>query len=412
LAIAENEVTLSAPRPIRFNVQGPCVPASHYLIPPLTRLPEALDLIKANESFIIKAPPQSGKTTFARAAVDQINAEGSKYAIYLSFEGLAAISDCHEAINAIIDRIELAQARSQVAALRNSLDHSSWDKLAKFRKLWWAQDDPLIGVITTLTEKLDKELTIFFDDVDCLAERPLRFFVHQLREGYVECGEEVFPRSIVLLGALSVEGVTTNARPESKSLGAMTPFYDAKKVLTLPDFTQEDIRALFARHAKISGQVFREKGLEEVWLWSSGQPWAVNALGDEVVKDTLGIGKNRRAIDGEDVNQAASKIINRHYDQTNSVFARLSEPAVRKFTRPLAFSDNLDWSKREAKIFPEEFQHNLQYCLDLGLVKNEPTLNFANNIYFNIIRNYLARDITQMTSEGLINLCVSENKGS
>jgi hypothetical protein len=391
---------VNAKKPLRFNVQGPSVPTKHYLLPPLTRLPEALDLIRDNKPFIIKAPPQSGKTTFARAAVDQINAEGSKYAIYLSLKGLAAIIDGHEAMSAIIDRFELALAKSQVKVLRSSIDHSPWDKMEETRGKWV---NPLISFLTSLIAGLDKELAIFFDDVDCLAERPLRFFLSELREGYVEWGEEDFPRAIALLSVTNVGGVTTKAQPEPKSMDLKTPFYDAKKVLTLPDFTQEDIRALFARHTKATGQIFLDVALECIWRWSSGQPWVVNAIGDEIFQATLTKGKCERTIDASTVSKSAIKLVERLYNPPNAFLARATEPGVREILEEMAKTDDLSWVTRKSKTYPEEFKYNLQRCLDLGLITEEPKLLLANTLYYQVLERYFIMDIEEQVIDILLN---------
>ena len=45
-----------------FNVAGPCLPAKHYMLPALDRVPAILRLIERDMYFVIHAPRQSGKT--------------------------------------------------------------------------------------------------------------------------------------------------------------------------------------------------------------------------------------------------------------------------------------------------------------------------------------------------------------
>ena len=45
-----------------FNVAGPCLPAKHYMLPALERMPEIRRLVEREMYFVVHAPRQSGKT--------------------------------------------------------------------------------------------------------------------------------------------------------------------------------------------------------------------------------------------------------------------------------------------------------------------------------------------------------------
>ena len=60
----------------RFNTAGPCEPSRHYMIPPLSRLPEAFDLVDQGDYFALHAPRQTGKTTTLRALAKELSAAG------------------------------------------------------------------------------------------------------------------------------------------------------------------------------------------------------------------------------------------------------------------------------------------------------------------------------------------------
>lgn len=59
-----------------FNTAGPVKPERHYCIPPLDRLDleNALDLIRDEQYFALRAPRQSGKTSTLLALRDLLNA--------------------------------------------------------------------------------------------------------------------------------------------------------------------------------------------------------------------------------------------------------------------------------------------------------------------------------------------------
>ncbi|SBW22722.1 hypothetical protein [Protofrankia symbiont of Coriaria ruscifolia] len=47
----------------RFNTAGPCLSEYHYMVPALSRLPEAPGLVEQLGYFVVHAPRQTGKPT-------------------------------------------------------------------------------------------------------------------------------------------------------------------------------------------------------------------------------------------------------------------------------------------------------------------------------------------------------------
>ena len=70
----------------RFNTAGPCEPSRHYMIPPLSRLPEGFDLVDRGDYFALHAPRQTGKTTTLRALAKELSAAGKFAAIHFTCE--------------------------------------------------------------------------------------------------------------------------------------------------------------------------------------------------------------------------------------------------------------------------------------------------------------------------------------
>ena len=46
-----------------FNIAGSCIPAKHYMLPILNRLPGVRRLIARGQYFVVHAPRQTGKMT-------------------------------------------------------------------------------------------------------------------------------------------------------------------------------------------------------------------------------------------------------------------------------------------------------------------------------------------------------------
>ncbi|GHT00639.1 hypothetical protein FACS1894139_15420 [Planctomycetales bacterium] len=91
-----------------FNVAGPCVPGSHYMIDASRRLgKEVHALIDDAQYFVIHAARQSGKTTLLQDLVRNLHG-GDYYALYCSLESVQGIIDPHDGIPAIVRGIGYA----------------------------------------------------------------------------------------------------------------------------------------------------------------------------------------------------------------------------------------------------------------------------------------------------------------
>jgi hypothetical protein len=76
-----------------FNTAGPCKPDKHYMLPPLTRLPNVKQLVHQENYFVIHAPRQTGKTTAMIALAQDLTASGNYTAVMVSAEVGAAFPD-------------------------------------------------------------------------------------------------------------------------------------------------------------------------------------------------------------------------------------------------------------------------------------------------------------------------------
>src|SRR5262245_39389698 len=81
----------------RFNTAGPCVPALHYMIPALSRLPAGPGLVDQNAYFVVHAPRQTGKTTALRALARELTDQGRYAALHFSCEEGEAAGDNYAA---------------------------------------------------------------------------------------------------------------------------------------------------------------------------------------------------------------------------------------------------------------------------------------------------------------------------
>jgi hypothetical protein len=72
--------------PRHFNVAGPCNPEIHYMLSPLARIPQVMDLVEQQAYFVIHAPRQIGKTTAMMAIAQELTKRGRYVAVLVSVE--------------------------------------------------------------------------------------------------------------------------------------------------------------------------------------------------------------------------------------------------------------------------------------------------------------------------------------
>ncbi|MDR0548435.1 MAG: AAA-like domain-containing protein [Deltaproteobacteria bacterium] len=368
-----------------FNVAGPCAPEKHYMLPVLPRLPGVDTLIDKENYFIVHAPRQSGKTTFLQELTKKINSEGQYYAFYCSLDSTQNMVDDDKAITRVAEQINRAIKISDISDLvklaypDDSLPNPGTSvKISNF--------------LNYLCLNLDKNLIVFFDEADCLSGPPLITFLRQIRQGYIDrsySSASKFPRSLALVGLRDIRDSIASNHPEVAGAGLASPFNVAAERMTLANFTEREIGALYRQHTYATGQVFEEQAIAKAWYWSQGQPWLVNALADIVIAKQLN-NDYSVTITKDHLDQAAEILIQRRDTHIDYLLERLKEQRVINVMEPIFIGDDY-W---DDKVTDDD----ISYAIDLGLIKqiNEISLP-ANPIYSEAI----IRTLTQRLQKRL-----------
>jgi hypothetical protein len=310
-----------------FNTTGPCIPSEHYMLPVLPHQPKVEELIEDKYYFTLKAPSQSGKTTFLNFLTDKINSEGSYYALNCSLKSLRFDFDEDLAMTKLFSLINQALYLSTVTQIKEKSDSYNFFPTKN------DTDIKISMLLSKLSEELDKDLIVFFDDADCLSGDGLISFSGQIRDAYLTRHKpgHKFPRSIVFAGEkmseISDYFVQIRLKSDltcSDSIGMASPSSLIKDDLTLANFTSDEIVRLFCQHTEASGQIFEPEVTERVWLWSEGQPWLVNALAFEAVNIILKKDYSK-TITKEIIEQAADTLIQRRDTHVYSLSSQLKE---------------------------------------------------------------------------------------
>ena len=360
-----------------FNTAGPCIPAKHYMLPALDRLPGIRRLVNMERYFVIHAPRQTGKTTAVKALVREINEKDDMVALYCSLETLQGAADVDNAMPKL--RRLLIRSASAVSGL---VDPSEQDGPVCVQETGWTVS-AVSETLTALCRRAGKPLVVFFDEADCLFGDVLISFLRQLRDGYVNREDVPFPASIALIGMLDMRDYKAQIRPSGQSLGQISPFNIISEDMLLRNFTAEEVAALYRQHTDATGQVFAPDVLDKVMDFSGGQPWLVNALARECVEKIHGF-RYGETVTADDVETAKETIIRRRDTHVDSLMERLRESRVRRVVEPVIFG-----GERTVSSNSEDWR----FVVDLGLLREERgTLVPANKMYAEIIGRYLSRD--------------------
>ena len=243
-----------------FNIAGPCFPDEHYMLPALERLPGIMRIVEQRSYFVLHAARQSGKTTALMALVEEINRKGEMNALYFTVETVQRFTDPRDGIPKIVERMRNAVLRHPI-----------------FKELVRDPDSPIPALLppppgldvkallSLLSEKSEKPLAVFFDEVDCLSDDTLVTFLRQLRDGYITRKDSPFPSSIALVGMRDIRDYKARIRPDGQTLGDASPFNIITEDLTLGNFTENDVIRLYSQHTEATGQVFEPDAVARAW---------------------------------------------------------------------------------------------------------------------------------------------------
>jgi hypothetical protein len=359
-----------------FNTAGPCVPSKHYMISASARLPEVPALVDQEGYFVVHAPRQTGKTTTLDALARELTAGGGYAALLTSCEsGKAWGDDIGEASRAILDQI------------RDDAEDALPEEL-------WPPDWPAAsagGLLRTAlrawAKSCPRPVVLFLDEIDALQGRTLSSALSQLRSG-ARGRPANFPASVALCGLRDLRDYEAASGGDPTRLGGASPFNIAVKSLRLGDFTIEEVRELYGQHTADTGQVFTPGAVDRSFALTAGQPWLVNALANEIVRE-MAVPASEPVTAGH-VEEAKERLIRARAFHLDSLVDKLNEPRVRAIIEPVL-------AGTEPTEDPSDDE--LQYARDLGLLASSPPVRIANPIYHEVVARVLTDRVLQFSPD-------------
>jgi AAA-like domain len=377
-----------------FNNAGPQQPSSNYTLDPLRRikLEELEELIDQSRYFVLHAPRQTGKTTSLYAMMRHYNA-GSKYrALYVNIEaGQAFREDVQKAMASICGNL-VEDAKLHLNDTHIQAAYVQWQANNTY------QDDPLRFCIEQLAKHDSQQpqnprpLILMIDEIDALIGDTLISVLRQIRAGYNN-RPHAFPQSIILCGVRDVRDYRIHSSRSKEIITGGSAFNIKAESIRLGNFSEAEVNELYDQHTAATGQVFTEEARALAWHYTQGQPWLVNALAYDITFRMREMRDRTIPITGEVMRQAKERMVLSRATHLDQLIDKLQESRVRSIIAPLLISEDVDASSLD----PDD----LQYCIDLGLVRQGANvalghgskgIDIANAIY----REVIPRELTHM----------------
>ncbi|WP_437718093.1 ATP-binding protein [Sorangium sp. So ce448] len=338
------------------------------MIPAESRLPEAPRLVEQMGYFVVHAPRQTGKTTALRAVAERLTASGRHAAVLFSCEeGSAAGDDYGSAQRAVLREL----TRAAQIALPPELQPPPFSLEG--------DEGLLSAALTAWARACPRPLALIFDEIDALRGQGLLSVLRQLRAGFPSRPEH-FPASIIRCGLRDVRDDKAASGGDPERLGTASPFNIKLESLRLGDFSEEELRALYAQHTEDTGQVFLDAALSRAFDLTVGQLWLVNALGREIV-EKLAIPPGE-PITSAHVEKAKEHLILARATHLDSLVSKLAEPRVRRVIEPMLAGTYEGGG--------DTYDDDVSYARDLGLIAQGKPLRVANPIYREVIARVLS----------------------
>lgn len=357
-----------------FNTAGPVNPEDHYCLPPLERLDldDVLLLIQQKKYFVLHAPRQTGKTSALMALMKYLNAQGQYRCVYMNVEvGQAAREDVAAAMQAI--RGELTIRARMI--LNDSFVDDIWDEAFHHSGPFGVFGE----VLTRWAAQEPKPLVLLIDEIDVLVGDTLLAVLRQLRAGYAWRPEE-FPQSVILCGVRDVRDYRIHSLQSQSIITGGSAFNVRAESLRLGDFVQTEVEALLQQHTEATGQHFTSDAVAQIWALTQGQPWLVNAVGYEICFRSHSGRDRTKAITKASVDTAKEALILRRETHLDQLADKLQEPRVQRVIEPILTGTG------QPESLPVD---DLDYVRDLGLIRDDGSLQIANLIYREVIPRQL-----------------------
>jgi len=295
-----------------------------------------------------------------------LNIEGRYACGYANIESAQA---ARNDVDSGVDTICSTMASQIDLYLRTSLQ--DW-YFASGRQM--AAKDRLFGLLAHWASTSTLPTVLFIDEVDALAGDTLVSLLRQIRTGYAQ-RPGAFPQAMILCGVRDIQDYRIQMGNQEIITGG-SAFNIKSESLRMGNFTFDECRRLFMQHTEATGQCFDQSMFPLLWSDTAGQPWLVNALGQQLIWKNRELRDRSRIIKSEHYQQAREELIKSRATHLDQLVDKLREPRVHSVIGAILSGDD-----QSGSLPPND----VTYVYDLGLIRLKPSLTIANDIYKEVI---------------------------
>jgi hypothetical protein len=357
---------------LHFNTTGPCIPGKHFMIPPGRRLHRVLELIEQEKYFVLRAGRQTGKTTSAQWLERHLNRSGRYEALWIDLQSAREIQEPERAFPLLFDAFLLALRGHPSLPTPTEEQVKTWLTL---------QESSVLHLLSWWSEASKKPLVLFLDEADGLVGRTMVSFLTQLRALYIGRSRSPAPHALVLVGQRAIRDyvLSEEERKTVTWLGTTSPFNITAETQTLEPFTAAEVKELYLKHTRETGQTWSKKAVALAYELGQGHPWLTNALA-EICVERLVRDRSLR-IQSKHIEQAKELMIQERRTHIDSLIARLHEERVKRILVPMLAGETAEG---------DNLHDDFAYVVGLGLLTHrQGQFQIANPIYREIIPRVL-----------------------
>jgi len=291
------------------------------------------------------------------ALMDYLNTQGTYHSLYINTEvGQAARENVKDAMQSILYQLGMEAEGCLNDPYPLEIGNTTLNESGAF--------SAFNAVLTRWATQQPKPIVLMLDEVDSLI------------------GDTLVS---LLCGVRDIQDYRIHASSEKSVITGGSAFNIKAESLRVGDFDQVETTQLYQQHMDETGQQFTSGALEELWFLSQGQPWLVNALGNELTHKMKENRDRSIIIDEQMVEEAKERLVISRAVHIDQLVHKLGELRVRRVIEPLLSGD----SELESVE-----QDDIQYARDLGLIKaTGKKIAIANPIYQEVI----PRELTYTT---------------
>ena len=368
----------------KFNTTGVCRPTKHYMADVSTKLAQTLNMVELGEYFVINRPRQYGKTTILHALADILRKSGEYIVFSISFEG---ISDTSFEREEIFSPNFVRYLAKSIRPYSPETTKELLDIAPSVKNL-----DELSDFITYFSEKTDKKVVLFIDEVDKSSNNQLFVsFLGMLRNKYLVQDDIKTFHAVVLAGLYDVKTLKLKLRPDDEQK-LNSPWNIAADFNVDMNLFPSEIKPMLDEYVMDTAITMDTQWVaERLFYYTSGYPFLVSKLCKTIDEQILP-SKAEKTWAFNDIEEAVGRLLKENNTNFDSLIKSLeNNRALYDFVYRIIIDGEI--------VFYNSYEPIILMGIMHGIFKANGQIKIHNRVYEQQLYNYMtAKTMVAMKS--------------